>query len=172
MKKADFGNNAEAKHSRPKVNFIIRMIVAIAIVIGVVTVSYGSVNNQRQQAQNVVVSETKIKQAESVSGSETNQIIGVWKMATNKSGEGVKIITKSRFIWTRTVNGLVVSSASGTYTFDGTTYIENIEFGTVDMSYYFGKKAVVKIQFDGEKMYCSGTLNENVPLNEVWERIE
>ena len=107
------------------------------------------------------------------SENNTNQIIGVWK---NVSGEipveSIKIITKERFIWTWTVDNKLVASVSGTYTFDGETYIENIEFGTENMSNLFGKKSVFKIRFEGNKVYYSGTLAERAPLDEVWERME
>jgi len=97
----------------------------------------------------------------------TNQMIGVWK---NVSGavpvESIKIITKERFIWTWIHENKIVASASGTYTFDGETYIETIDFATENMSSLLGKKAVSKIRFEENKMYCSGTLNE------VWERME
>ena len=106
----------------------------------------------------------------------TDQIIGVWKMSSTDRGEmrgeRVKIITKGHFIWTHTFNNEVVASAGGTYTFDGETYTENIEFGTKDMSAFLSKKAVVKIRFEGKKMNYTGILAERVPLNEVWERVE
>jgi len=101
-----------------------------------------------------------------------DQIIGVWKSVPGTSGERVKIITKGHFIWTQTIDNRIVGSAGGSYTFDGETYTENIEFGTENMSNFFGKKAVVKIQFDGKKMNCNGLLAEVIPLNEVWERVE
>ena len=104
---------------------------------------------------------------------KTDQIIGVWKDVTGtKPVESIKIITKERFIWTWTVDNKLVASASGTYTFDGETYIENIEFGTENMSSLFGKKSVFKIRFEGNKVYYSGTLAERTPLDEVWERME
>ena len=108
------------------------------------------------------------------SENDTKQIIGVWKVSTDQygGGERIKIITKTRFIWTHTVNGLIVSSGAGTYTFDGENYTENIESGTQNMSSFFGKKAVVKVRFEGEKMYYTGLLAESVPLNETWERVE
>jgi hypothetical protein len=146
--------------------------MVLAITIGIVTVSF--VSGRQQKNPNAAVSATETEQAMFVNGNETNQIIGVWKLVSDNYGnvESIKIITKSRFIWTRTVNGLIVSSASGTYTFDGETYIENIEFGSQNMSNFLGKKGVIKIRFEGKKVYYSGTLAEYVPLNEIWERME
>ena len=107
------------------------------------------------------------------SETDTDQIVGVWKMiSTDMSGEMVKIITKNHFVWTHSVNNVIVRSAGGTYAFDGETYTENIEFGTQGMSNFFGKKAVVKVRFEGKKITTSGLLAEVISLNEVWERVE
>jgi len=105
-------------------------------------------------------------------GNNMDQIIGVWKSVSGTNGERVKIITQGHFIWTQTINNRIVASAGGSYTFDGETYTENIEFGTENMSKFFGKKAVVKIQFEGKKMNYIGLLADTISLNEVWERIE
>jgi len=105
--------------------------------------------------------------------SNTDQIIGMWKMvSTDMEGEMLKTITKGHFVWTHTVNNVIVRSAGGTYTFDGETYIENIKYGTQSMSNFFGQKAVVKIRFEGKKIHYNGLLAGIVPLNEVWERVE
>ena len=107
------------------------------------------------------------------SENNTNQMNGVWKYVSGAVPvESIKIITKERFIWTWIMDNKIVASASGTYTFDGETYIENVDFGTENMSNLFGKKSVFKIRFEGNKMYSSGTLAERAPLDEVWERIE
>jgi hypothetical protein len=89
------------------------------------------------------------------SENNTDQIIGVWKLISTETGprggEGIKIITKSHFLWTHSINNTIVSSAGGTYTFDGETYTENIEFGMQGMSNFFGKKAVIKVLFEGKR---------------------
>ena len=107
---------------------------------------------------------------------QTDQIIGVWKLISTdtgpRGGEGIKIITKGHFLWTHAINNTIVSSAGGTYTFDGETYTENIEFGTQGMSNFLGKKGVIKVRFEGNKLYYTGLLAESVPFNEVWERME
>ena len=105
------------------------------------------------------------------SENDAEQIIGVWKVH-QQNGEMIKIITKSRFVWTWTSNNVIIASSGGTYIFDGETYTENIEFGTQNQSSLNGKKVAVKVRFDGKMLYASGQLAENRPLNEVWERIE
>jgi len=109
-------------------------------------------------------------------GSNADQIVGVWKLISTDrgefSGERIKIITKGHFIWTHTINNVIVYSGGGSCTFDGETYTENIEFGTQDMKSFFGKKAVIKVRFEGKTLYYTGLLAESIPLNEVWERVE
>ena len=105
------------------------------------------------------------------SPNDTEQIIGVWKV-NQAYGEMIKIITESHFVWTWTLNNIIIASSGGTYTFDGVTYTEYIEFGTQNQSSLNGKKAVVKVRFDGKMLFATGLLDENRPLNEVWERIE
>jgi hypothetical protein len=106
-------------------------------------------------------------------GSDTEQIIGVWTRASaNMEEEMIKIITKDHFIWTHTVNNVIVRSAGGTYTYDGETYTEHIRYGSQGMSNFIDKKSIVKVQFDGKRMITSGLLADVVFINEVWERLE
>lgn len=110
------------------------------------------------------------------SDNKTNQMIGVWKhvssqMSGASSMEIIKVITKERFIMAYIVNNEIVASKEGTYTFDGETYTEIVEFATKNQEITIGKKAKVKVRFDNNKIYTSGIF-ENIPLNEVWERVE
>ena len=112
------------------------------------------------------------RKSHAITDVQENQMIGVWRSTSERNGERIKVITKNRFVWTFSVNNVVVSSASGTYTFDGENYIENIEYGTQDQKRWFGKKAVVKVRIKGKNMDYSGLLDGVLPLNETWERIE
>ena len=108
----------------------------------------------------------------------TSQIVGVWKIvspALSEEGEQekIKIITKDRFIWTHTFNGVIVMSTGGAYSFDGKNYVENIEFGTLYQKSAFGQKAFYKVQFSGKtKRITGGFENDNRVFDEIWERIE
>ncbi|MDR1116161.1 MAG: hypothetical protein LBL33_08470 [Tannerella sp.] len=107
----------------------------------------------------------------------TDQIIGVWQIVSpaliGEGQEKIKIITKERFIWTHSINGEIMMSLGGTYSFDGDIYTENIKFGTSNQRIAFGKKFINKIRFENNKMYTSGGY-ENDPriFNEIWERVE
>ena len=102
----------------------------------------------------------------------SNQLIGVWKNVTPNAIEQIKIITKERWIWTYTHENKIVYSLGGSYSFDGETYTEIIEYGTPNMeSYYFGSKSVFKVKFEGNKMYAVGG-NKKETYDQVWERVE
>ena len=101
-----------------------------------------------------------------------NQFIGVWKNITPDAIEMIKIITKERWIWTYTHENKIVYSLGGSYTFDGETYTESIEYGTPNMnSYYLGDKSIFKAKFEGNKMYIVGG-NQKETYDQVWERVE
>ena len=106
------------------------------------------------------------------SGNKSKQLIGVWKNVTPGNFQMIKIITKERWIWTYTRDEKIIYSLGGSYTFDGKTYTEIIEYGTPNMeSYYFGEKSVFKVKFEGNKMYIVGG-NRKETYDQVWERVE
>ena len=103
-----------------------------------------------------------------------SKLIGVWKnVSPGQNGEMIKFITKDHFVWTWSFDNKVMASAGGIYEFDGETYTETLEYGTENQNNFIGKKAIVKITFEGNnKFHYSGMLAGRMPLNEVWERIE
>jgi len=122
------------------------------------------------------VDKTSVNENKTTSENKDERIIGVWKMVYPElSGENgmekIKIITKDRFMWTRTYNNQYVEVSGGTYTFDGETYTESVKYELPNMSKNVEKKAIVKVQFEGNKMLTSGQV-ENLLLNEIWERVE
>ena len=158
MEKRDhFKNGASSKNLMSRGNIIKKAFFALFFA-SILLNGCGGGNNGKNSEKNI------------------DQIIGVWKLISTdtgpRGGEGIKIITKGHFLWTHAINNTIVSSAGGTYTFDGETYTENIEFGTQGMSNFFGTKGVIKVRFEGNKIYYTGLLAENIPYNEVWERME
>lgn len=107
------------------------------------------------------------------------KLVGMWFNVSSKvNGQEendnsihTKTLTKDgKFSWDKKVDGKIVSGASGTYTFDGENYIENIEKDLGGMSYFVGKKAIYKITFNGDDMVVKGTLGDNIEVEEVWRR--
>lgn len=109
-----------------------------------------------------------------INSENDSKLIGVWKNVTpGQGGIMIKIITKDRFMWTWSFDNIIISSAGGVYHFDGKTYTETIEYGTNNQGPIIGKKAIVKVEFEGDnRFHSSGMLADRIPLNEVWERIE
>ncbi|MDR2148396.1 MAG: hypothetical protein LBE91_18290 [Tannerella sp.] len=107
------------------------------------------------------------------------QIVGVWKIVypqmqevNGERMEKIKIITKKRFVWILTSNHRVLGELGGTYTFDGETYTEHIEYGLTSMNpHYFGSSVALKVSFKNNKMYASGQFGNEV-YDEIWERVE
>ena len=112
------------------------------------------------------------------SGKSGDQLIGVWQISFPALGgagaqEKMKIFTKTRFIWYHTVNGDIVMSHGGTYSFDGETLTEHIKFGSPNERIAFGRKFITKIRFEGNMMYTTGGWeNDSRVLSEIWERVE
>jgi len=111
-----------------------------------------------------------------ISSDNTNQLIGVWKhVSSTMMGADMmeikKVFTKNCFIMLYIVNDEIVASKGGTYTFDGETCTENIEYATQNQRTTIGKKATVKVRFEEKKIYTTGAF-EGIALNEVWERVE
>ena len=106
----------------------------------------------------------------SVSENNADQIIGVWKPVSFEA-QTIKIITKERFVWVNIRDNRIIFSLGGSYTFDGETYTENIEYGTSNNSRYFGSKSVFQVKFEGNKKYITGGTAIGT-INEVWERVE
>ena len=100
----------------------------------------------------------------------TDQIIGVWKLVppVSSSIEGKKIYTKEHFIVFLVMPDKNISAShGGTYSFDGETLIENIEFSTPNRAPLIGLKPDLKVRFEGNRLYAQ--LGTNI---EIWERIE
>jgi hypothetical protein len=115
----------------------------------------------------------------------TSMLTGTWKLITYQYGnqpkltlpeeyQWIKLITPTHFTWVHytTNNKVVSSSAGGTYSFDGETYVETIDFGGMGMQRYFDKQHTFKVTFEENKMYQSGYLAYSLHIKEVWEKVE
>ena len=128
-----------------------------------------------------------------------NKLEGVWELVSAKSTspdttieitqadwKQIKVVTKSHFVWigqepnrAKFLKGGIDSellaaaktfgAGGGTYTLEGDTYTEHIEFflepNYVDTSIPF------KCQIEGDQWIHSGTIGE-IELYEVWKRLK
>jgi len=106
-----------------------------------------------------------------------NSIVGVWKLVQSndkpvENYQQIKIITETSFSWTRYYNdGSIQSSAGGSYTLDGNTYTENLKTTSPEMKGFQDKKGIFTVEIKDNKLYQKGFLNGNIPVNEVWEKV-
>ena len=110
-------------------------------------------------------------------------IIGAWRCISSVHG-GVKVqiknvyfvkyISKTSFSWISSSKDTKVirSAMGGTCSYDGKTYVENIEYIGPDMVRFLGKKHVFKVEIKGNKMRLSGTMSDKVYIEEDWVRID
>lgn len=116
---------------------------------------------------------------------ESSKALGTWKLFSFKYGDReeqtisdafqrIKLITRTHFAWVEysTNEKTVTDSAGGRCEINGENYIENIDFAGAGMKAFLGKKQTFKLKFDGNKMYLSGNLSDNLQINEVWIKLE
>lgn len=113
---------------------------------------------------------------------DSTSIVGLWKPdltlmgPTSPAGlrkfNTYKLITRTHFAWLNydRTTGAVVNGASGTYTFDGKTYTENIEYVLPSMRSFIGKQAVYRTELVNGTMRIKGFLAGKIPVEEVWEK--
>ena len=112
-----------------------------------------------------------------------SKLEGVWKKQTYTDiyeivhewqREKYKFISKERFAWMDfdEDTGQVFGTGGGTYTFDGKTYTETLEYYLED-STVIGTKIIFTAEFKQGKWFHKGvfsTPNGDIQINEVWER--
>lgn len=148
-----------------KVHVLIILIAVMAITL----MTVGATSNQKEKSQ-----------------SETNPILGTWQLSLYKYGSGtsvfqeanpneghIKLITDTYFTWVafNKATQIIYSSAGGTYTLNGDNYTESIEFG-LGMDNYLQKKATYTFKIEGDNLFITGNLAENLMIEEVWKRIK
>jgi len=105
---------------------------------------------------------------------KTAPIVGVWNLVSPEwpgGGEIKKIITKEHFVVLLTSDNIVISSFGGTYSLDGETCTESIEFGSSNRSQNIGTKSIVKVNVKGNVMNVTWQMSGR-DVNEVWVRVE
>ena len=108
---------------------------------------------------------------------------GTWRLigsSGNPLPEGytnIRMMTPTHFIWMMSdKEGNIISGASGTYIMTGDTYTETILYALPGMKTWKGKKAIYKVEFEGNKIRFEGHLefdnNRKIHNSENWEKID
>lgn len=139
--------------------------------------------------------------ARPVSPQTTCRLVGVWELISGKANgqpypttlHQLKFITRNRWIWiakddsgpkelTTTADSLkmfrTIGAGSGTYTLQGATYTEKIEFFSDPA--YVGQSIPFSCRTAGDRFYQSGSLPilqggkkvRDLQLEEVYKRVE
>ncbi len=112
--------------------------------------------------------------------------LGTWQLVSYKYGDQgtwtappagqrrLKFVTPTHFIWTAydTSSGNVETTAGGTYTLNGSSYTEFIEFAGEGMTDYLHKKQPFTLKVEGNKWTQSGQLSDGTKIEEIWERAQ
>ena len=106
-------------------------------------------------------------------------LIGTWVLVGTpdkvgdlpKSGGRFKFRTGKHWCITQADpdTGKVVFHHGGTYTLDGDTYAENVEYANENTAGLIGKTFKFKVKVEGDRYTQTGIGDDN-PFNEVWQR--
>ena len=113
--------------------------------------------------------------------------LGTWRLISTKYGDAkefsdvskdephIKIITPTHFIWViyDPKTKLVSTSMGGSCRLQGSNYTETIEYFLPEgMKVYLGKEQVFTIKIEGDKLFQSGKLSDEMKIEEVWQRVK
>jgi hypothetical protein len=111
-----------------------------------------------------------------------NQVQGVWQLVDYDYGnpfkfapgsKQLKFFTASHFTTiTYDSKGITESAGGGTYTLNGTSYIEHIEFKDSPRADSIGKDQKFRIKFGADTFTQTGVLSSGQKMSETWKRIE
>jgi hypothetical protein len=110
---------------------------------------------------------------------ERNKLEGTWEhtFANEPRLRQIKVINQDHFIWVTydKESRVPVTAAGGTYTLEGDTYKERVEFGrfgTRELQDVVGKEQTFRIKLEGDTLTLTGTLSNGQELREVWKRVK
>ena len=111
-----------------------------------------------------------------------NRIIGTWQLVSGEVGgqdslgnsTEIKMISAKHFMWISYDKSKMktTGAGSGSYSLNGNTYTEHIEF--IDVSGgegLAGTDAVFTVKADGNTLTQTGEI-KGTPLKEVWKRVD
>lgn len=106
-----------------------------------------------------------------------NRLQGTWEQIYDgpRQLKQIKIINEDHFVWVTydVLSKVAVATAGGTYTLDGDTYKEQIEFGrfgTPALQKLVGTEQTFKVEIDGDQLIQTGTLSDGTKLRETMTR--
>ena len=108
---------------------------------------------------------------------ERGPLEGTWEQTFQDAPpyRQVKLINKSHFMWATydRDTGVLLASAGGTYTFDGETYKEKVEFGSPGIpAELIGEEQTFTVDLDGKTWKHEGTMSNGLQVRETWRRVQ
>jgi len=106
-----------------------------------------------------------------------HQLDGTWVLLSGQAlPEGVcdkKILSGGHFMFAAydTKNGRPLYAAGGTYTLDGNSYVEHVDFASDKLpAELIGKSQSFTVELEADTFTQTGTLSNGKPLTERWKR--
>lgn len=114
-------------------------------------------------------------------------LVGSWRIVSYKYGNMAKFaswpkdqvmlkhITPTHFTWVTydAKTGVVARMGGGTYSWNGNTYRENLQYGLgADVKGLVGKPQIFTGKVTETRWNHSGTLSQGEKIEEVWERVK
>lgn len=102
------------------------------------------------------------------------KLVGTWE--NPKSAQGgfrqLKYVTPTHFVWViyDAEKRTPVGTAGGTWSLQGETYKEKMDFASDGWEHLRGKETEYNIKLDGDKWSIKGTLDTGFKIDETWER--
>ena len=107
------------------------------------------------------------------------QLDGTWELVSGqplpKGARDIKIISGGHFIFVAydTEKGKPLYTGGGTYTLNGSSYTEHVDFASdVIAKGLVGKEQTFTVKIDADTFTQSGTLSNGKELLEVWKRVK
>lgn len=108
---------------------------------------------------------------------------GAWRLVSYDHGRGLKkadapvnelkIISVKHFIWVLfdSAKKKTLASANGTYTSQGESYVEHVDFIDVDPK-LIGKDQSFTVTVKGDTLSQSGVLSDGTKIIETWKKVD
>ena len=110
---------------------------------------------------------------------------GTWELVSFKHGDQttfsdvpkgrrqIKLVTATHFAWLAydVTTATTSSNAGGTYSLQGNSYKEQVEFVSKDVQFLAGKEQPFQIKVEGDTWFVSGFLSNGLKIDERWKRV-